>query len=320
MSHVELRQAMQEFADYLEQLGRRESTRLAYRTDLGDFYEALRKHLQREPSTADLSEAFTREYLETQVERQRRSTLLRRIASLRSFERYLLEKGYIEQPFVPNKAYIQSLLQRAKEARPTPCISSEDLRKLWELFLQTNTRRAWRDLVLVALLVEWGFSTERLIHLELSDVDLENKRVRVRGPGGVETWFPIKYAVGPLTHYLGKVRQQYNMAANETRVFVSQLGRPLSRQSIWQSLGAWGRVAGFPYPLTPRVLRSTAAYRLWRLNVPKDLIQQALGHTNPISTQFLLRRLQQTCGDMPIPKIPYLDPETLQIVDEPEDA
>lgn len=313
MAAIELRQAVEEFVDYLDKLGRRQSTRLAYRTDLGDFYQALKAHLGREPNTQDISLAFTREYLNQRVKNQRRSTLLRRVASLRSFERYLREQGYIDKSFVPSREEVRELLEQALKSRPTACLTTEQLQHLWNLLINANTRRGWRDLALVALLVEWGFPTERLIHLRLEDVDLEGGRVRVQGPGEVETWYPIKYAVGPLKHYIQNVRNTYNLAADEQRVFVSQLGRFLSRQSIWQSLGAWGRAGNFPFPLTPRVLRNTAALRMWRLNVPRDTIQRALGHTNPISTQFLLRRLQNICKDIPTPEIPYLDPETLEL-------
>ncbi len=313
---MELQKVMEEFDGHLASLGRRESTRLAYRTDLGDVYRTLRQQLGREPLAKDLTPEFIRAYLEAQAKKQRRSTLLRRIASLRAFERYLREKGLISQPFIPEPAILRQLLDQTATGRATPCLTSEQLHTLWKLLIESNTRRGWRDLALVALLTEWGFPTDRLIQLDLSDVDLDQKRIRIRSQGGVEMWFPIDYAVGPLQFYLEHVRYQYHLPAGENHLFVSQLGRPLSRQSVWQSLGAWGRTAGFEFPLTPRVLRSTAAYRLWRLGTPRELIQQALGHTNPISTLFLLRRLQQTCGRMPIPQIPRFDPETQTLVEE----
>lgn len=309
---MELKQVLETFDQHLAALGRKASTRLAYRTDLGDLYKALQDELGREPQVDDLTRSFMEAYLTQQAAKQRRSTLLRRVASLRAFERYLVER-YGVAPFMPDRQGLHALLEKSQVGRVTPCLTTEQLLTLWRVLVHTATRRAWRDLALMALLLEWGFPTERIIHLEMADVDLKENRVRVRAQGGIELWFPIKYALGPLQYYLEFIRYQYNLPEGETRLFVSQLGRPLSRQSIWQSLGAWGRVVGFDFTLTPRVLRNTAALRLWRLGTPRDLIQQALGHTNPISTMFLLRRVQQTCGEMPIPKIPLLDPKTKEV-------
>ncbi len=317
---MELQQVIREFDKYLEGLGRRESTRLAYRTDLGDVYRTLKERLGREPTIADLTLDFVREYLEGQSRKQRRSTLLRRVSSLRAFQRYLQEKGLLTQEFLPSRDELRVLMEKTEEGRPTPCLSSEDLKRLWKTLIAAQTRRGWRDLALVSLLVEWGFPTDRLIRLHLDDVDLANKRVRIHSQGGVELWFPIEHAVGPLAYYMEHVRYQYHLKEGETHLFVSQLGRPLSRQSVWQSLGAWGTIAGFDFSLTPRVLRNTAAYRLWKLGTPRELIQQALGHTNPISTLFLLRRLHQTCGHMPVPHIPRFDPETQTLIEEEEAA
>ncbi len=317
---MELQQVIREFDEYLRKMGRRESTRLAYRTDLGDMYRALKQMLGREPTVQDITLERIREYLQTQAERQRRSTLLRRISSLRAFQRYLRDQGLVDWDFLPSSEELRTLMEKSEEGRPTPCLSSEDLKRLWKALIAARTRRGWRDLALVALLVEWGFPTDRLIRLQTDDLDLEGKRIRVRNQGGVEMWFPLQYSLGPLAYYVEKVRYQYHLSEGETHLFISQLGRPLSRQSVWQSLGAWGTMVGFPFSLTPRVLRNTAAFRLWKLGTPRELIQQALGHTNPISTLFLLRRLHQTCGHMPVPRIPLFDPETESLIEDEEAA
>ena len=306
---MELKKILEEFDAYLAAQGRKASTRLAYRTDLGDLYRALKAELGREPTTHDLTLEFLQAYLQQQAEKQRRSTLLRRAASLRAFERYLVDRG-LAKPFLPSQEEVRALLRQSREGRATPCLTTEQLRTLWETLIQSDTRRAWRDLALVSLLTEWGFPTERIINLHLEDIDLEEGKLRFPSAAGVELTFNLKYSVGPLRYYVEHVRPKYHLPKDETHLFVSQLGRPLSRQSIWQSLGAWGKLVNFPFALTPRVLRNTAAFRLWKMGTPRELIQQAMGHTNPISTLFLIRRLQQTCGDMPVPQIPIFDPET----------
>lgn len=65
----------------------------------------------------------------------------------------------------------------------------------------------------------------------------------------------------------------------------------MTRQGVWQVLRQWGRRANLPVTLSPRLARHTAAFHLARSQRPVKEIQALLGHTNPLSTQALLRRL-----------------------------
>ena len=181
---MELKQVLDTFDQHLAELGRKASTRLAYRTDLGDVYKALKAQLGREPQVEDLTREFMQAYLEQQAAKQRRSTLLRRVASLRAFERYLVERHGVP-PFMPNREALRNLLEKSQAGRVTPCLTTDQLLTLWRVLVHTATRRAWRDLALMALLLEWGFPTDRIIQLDVADVDLKENRVRVRAcPAG----------------------------------------------------------------------------------------------------------------------------------------
>ncbi len=70
----------------------------------------------------------------------------------------------------------------------------------------------------------------------------------------------------------------------------------MSRQSVWQMLQRWGKLANIPITLSPRLVRHTAVLHLIRNGRPLSEIQILLGHSNFLSTQALIKRLQKA-GD-----------------------
>ncbi|NPA26032.1 MAG: tyrosine-type recombinase/integrase [Chloroflexi bacterium] len=299
---------IEKFKDYLQQQGYRHMTLVGYIDDIKQFYDFLRRKLGREPKLSDLSPEACREYLAEQAKTYRRSTLMRRLASLRSFQRYLMSNGQLEQPFVPPTRELNQYFEQAQETQAVVCFNSQELLTLWERLLQIETPRAKRDLAIISLFVEWGFPSEWLIRFTLDDLDLDQARIRVTDIAKNEIWFPIKAAVEPLRRYL-QIRPRFNAMPDTRGLFLSQLGRSISRQSLWQSLRSWGNVLHLAKPLTPQALRNTAAYRLSRANVPPIVLQLAFGHTNPLSTRFLMRRLHRACENEDVSLVPILHPD-----------
>jgi integrase/recombinase XerD len=92
--------------------------------------------------------------------------------------------------------------------------------------------------------------------------------------------------------YLKIGRPELNRSIDEPALFISQVGTRMSRQSAWQVLRHWGELAELPVTLSPRLLRHTAALRMTHASRPISEIQMLLGHSNPLSTQALLHRLE----------------------------
>jgi integrase/recombinase XerD len=86
-------------------------------------------------------------------------------------------------------------------------------------------------------------------------------------------------------------RPNLNSAPDDPALFISQSGARMSRQSIWQVLRQMGKAAQLPVTLTPRLVRHTAALNMVRAGRPLPEIQALLGHSNALSTQALLQRL-----------------------------
>ena len=304
---MQLKAIVDEFRAFLERQGYRQMTLVGYLEDIQQFYEFLKAHLGREPEVTDLTPERCKAYLDEQAKRYRRSTLMRRLASLRSFQRFLRFEGYRDEDFVPPTSELSEYLEKAHESQHILCLSSQELRQIWESLLRANTARAIRDLAIIALFAEWGFPSEWLIRFRVDDVSLEHSRIRIPDLVEQSIWIPIRAAREPLRRYL-ILRERFNPTGGEVGLFLSQLGRPISRQSLWQSLRSWGEILRLRKSLTPQALRNTAAYRLARKGIPADMLQIVFGHTNPLSTRFLLRRMTRACQDVEVDHLPILQP------------
>jgi site-specific recombinase XerD len=98
---------------------------------------------------------------------------------------------------------------------------------------------------------------------------------------------------------LEEARPELNTHTEEQAFFISQMDGRMSRQGIWQILRHWGWRHEPPILLSPRLVRHTAALRMARADRPLQEIQSLMGHSNPLSTQALIRRLEAACEDQP---------------------
>ncbi|NPA93662.1 MAG: tyrosine-type recombinase/integrase [Chloroflexi bacterium] len=286
-------------------LGYSPTTAKAYTSDVSRFLDYLARYRGKNILTDRITADDVTAFLAYEVSQgRRRTTLHRRLAALRVLERYLLLTDQLIAPFVPKDATVLQTLLESKPSRATSCLQTEDLQRLWQTLLQSPKRQAVRDLALIALIAEWGFPISLLLSLTVDNIDLDERLLWVPQITGRQIAWELEHAYGPVARYLTHGRQDLAPKANVQHLFISQQGRPLSRQSVWHSLRMWGQEAGLSIPLTPRVLRNTAAYRLLRSGYSPQAIGQALGHSNPLSTTLLIRRLYQHCGDKPPAEIP----------------
>lgn len=285
---------VRDFLDDLEaQLTYSDSTRLAYLNDLRCYLDYLELTLQRKPRLADFNARSIAGFLDTERESGKRpSTLLRRRASLRNFANYMRRHFEDWDERFENEAHL------IDEAVSVPVVSTRphylkehQIQALWRVLKASQRPRARRDQAILALLLECGLSVGSLVSLNLSDIDLKTGRLRLPSRSKQSVWVPLRDALEPIQHYLKDGRPELNYRSGEPALFISQTGGRMTRQGVWQVLRQWGRKAKLQVTLSPRLARHTAAFHLARSKRPVKEIQALLGHTNPLSTQALLRRL-----------------------------
>jgi integrase/recombinase XerD len=277
-----------------------QSTRLAYASDLRVFLEYLSNSLDRMPLVSDLDAQQVADFLEAESKAGRRlSTLVRRRATLRRFSSYLQEAGVLPGNVLHSEAaLINDLISSVSSERTAQCLTTSQIEQL-ETLIQTSPRpRARRDQAILDLLLETGLSVGTLIALNLSDLDLRSGKLHITTENGESSWPPLGNATPALERYLTEGRPDLVHEPNEPALFISQMDGRMSRQGIWQILRYWGRLLNPPVILSPRLVRHTAALHMARKGRPLSEIQALLGHSNPLSTQALLRRLLAACTDI----------------------
>ncbi len=282
------------FLSYLEsQMTYSLSTRLAYQNDLRCFITYLEKKLERKPGTEDFTAQQIADFLIAERESGRRpSTLLRRRASLRRFAAFLNEQNPAwGARFSAEAAVIDEVIAEPSPLQTPRYLTEEQVQKLWNLLASSPRPRARRDHAILALLLESGLTVGTLISLNLQDLNIASRLLHLCPDNGPGIWVPLGEAGDPLEVYLKEGRPELNYHPEEPALFISQTGGRMSRQGVWQVLRQWGNKAELPVTLSPRLARHTAAYRLARSGRALSEVQILLGHTNPLSTQALLRRL-----------------------------
>ena len=281
-----------------DQEGYSASTRMAYASDLRLFSSYLEKALSRPPLLEDLNLERVANFLDSErLSGLRQSTLIRRRATLRRFTSYLYESGLIENNFLVNDADpIDQMIASVPTSKSAPCLTDSQIKQLSTLIERSTRPRARRDKAILKLLLETGLSVGTLVDLNLSDLDLRNGRIHLTLENGEDVWLSLGEATGALENYLNQGRVELNHEPNEPALFISQMNGRMSRQGIWQILRYWGRKITPPMILSPRLVRHTAVNRMVQAGRSIDEIQALLGHTNPLSTQALLRRLELAPG------------------------
>ena len=141
-------------------------------------------------------------------------------------------------------------------------------------------------------MLEFGISISTLVSLNLSDINLQRQRLRFRLSDQKEMRVSIPKSAGLIQEYLEASRPELTQKPLEKALFVSQMGKRISRQGLWQRLRSWGRRAELSQELSPRVIRHTAARQMILEGRRLGEIQRLLGHRNQLSTRFLVRRIK----------------------------
>jgi site-specific recombinase XerD len=275
------------------------NTCTAYKNDLNRFVDHLEKSLKRPPDLADFAPRQVADFL--QLERlagRRPSTLLRRQASLRRFARFLRQQ-YPDR-LIRFETSFNPYDEDETQAAPRPFmqyLSPAQIDALFATLEASHSPRARRDQAILALLLESGLSVATLTALNLQNIHPTGQELRLPGKTKPDIRISLGKAAGDIQRYLKEGRLELNPLPDEPALFISQTGRRISRQRVWQVLRQWGCKAGLSVKLSPRLVRHTAAAQLAEAGRSLQEIQVLLGHMTALSTQSLLRRLSADQGE-----------------------
>jgi site-specific recombinase XerD len=187
-----VRAQLRQFLDYLR-LNRNASdhTVSAYESDVSQYLEFTAGHLQRPPADLDPSElrlATIRAFMaELYRQGQSRSSVARKLSALRAFVRFLKREGWIESD--PAALAVSP----RREVRVPAHLSVDEMSRLLEM-PDASRPLGRRDRAILELFYASGLRLSELVGLDLDDVNLSARMVRVMGKGAKERLVPFNAA------------------------------------------------------------------------------------------------------------------------------
>jgi len=298
------------FLDYLRiEKGLAANSIGAYTTDILQFAEFLEKH-KRLLLTARRNDVreFLQQLFSHQVDGR---SVGRKLSALRHLYRYLLLDKRIDHDPTLNiesprqwKVLPKSLARDEVEstlASPAAMLASGHRNSKGAAAL------ASRDRAMLELLYAGALRVSEMVNATLEDLKLEAGYMLVRGKGDKERIVPLgKPAQDALSEYLaqgrpvlveGKVKNPHPLAKNARRVghpsvrqdtnspflFIARGGRRLTRQRVWQMVGAASVASG--RHASPHMLRHSCATHMVENGADLRTVQTILGHADISTTQ-----------------------------------
>ena len=251
-------------------------TRAAYLRDLGEFRIFLEEHGGSDlQSLARLDSFLLRRYLAELHKRNQRTSIARKLSTLRTFFRYLVREGRLAS----NPA---EGLSSPKLNRYLPkTLSVDEATALMERGYG-NTLLDLRDRAIVELFYSSGLRVSELTGLDVGALDMREKLVRVLGKGRKERIVPIgRKSHEALLAYL----EARNLPDAEEPLFLNARGGRLTPRSVQRNLKTRLIKAGVIKDISPHALRHSFATHLLDGGADLRAIQELLGHASLSTTQ-----------------------------------
>ena len=216
------------------------------------------------------------------------ATMARKIATLRSFYKYLSRQGMV----VSNP---MSLIRTPKQAKRLPkTITTADVEKLLNAPDDRDTLGA-RDRAILETLYSTGIRVSELVELNRDDLDEIGEALKVRGKGKKERVVPLgSHALASMRHYrqlLGADKRFESIhrlaeTGEPVPLFINKSAGRLSSRSVRRKLDKYLAEVGLDPSISPHTLRHSFASHLLDNGADLRSVQELLGHQSLNTTQI----------------------------------
>lgn len=228
-----------------------------------------------------------REYLHfIQRFEYKKTTIARKIASIRTFYKFLFREHYIEtNPAVS--------LSAPKKPKSLPkFLTPEEIEQILNN-VKIDTPSGFRNRVIIELLWATGMRVSELSGLNFGDLNLDENEIRVFGKGAKERIVLIsERAKSYLIQYINKARKliapDYNTKEPDENspLFINSTGYRLQNQTIRNAINDVVAKLELPKKVTPHVFRHSFATKLIENGADLRVVQELLGHAGISNTQI----------------------------------
>jgi tyrosine recombinase XerC len=215
------------------------------------------------------------------------TTLARRWASLRSFFRYWVREGVLQE----NPC--RDLAGPKKKIKLPGFLTEPEVGRIFsDRYAPPNSLAAFRDRAILEVLYSTGVRVQEMSGLCIEDIDFWNGMLQVMGKGGRQRQVPVgDTALEAIRQYLQKRGEDplAPRAGHQLRarpLFTNLRGARLSTRWIHRLVQRWASASGLPLSVSPHTFRHTFATHLLDHGCDLRTVQEMLGHKNLSTTQI----------------------------------
>jgi len=275
-----LKAFIDEFLNYLSvERGLARNTLLAYRRDLEKYIEYLSQ------KSIKASNQVSREHVsnfmfDLKKHDMSATSICRNLAAVKMFHRFLVRENLAKED--PT-----TLVDTPKLWTRIPSVLTQA--EIESMIAAASGKKAQqvRDQAILEIFYASGLRVSELADLKTTSINYDVGFVRAVGKGSKERIIPLgKKAREALQKYLLKARPQLLKSQANDVLFLSRLGKKISRQSLWAVIKFYARKANIKKTIKPHTLRHTFATHLLEHGADLRSVQEMLGHADISTTQI----------------------------------
>lgn len=269
---------IQKFIDYLKvEKGYSKHTLTAYASDLKSFEDFLLKQAYSNELMAVVYgqiRSWIVALMESGIENR---SVNRKISSLKTFYNFLLKTGVVEKNPLDQH---RSLKTPKKVLVP---FSQKEMQHLSEIYGTEKSFENLRNVLILELLYTTGMRRSELIGLQLSDVNLDSRQIKVLGKRNKERFIPLlDTTIIKIKEYLDFRKQ---LETKQTQLLLTDKGEPIYDSMVYKIVKQFMTLVSSKEKRSPHVLRHAFATHLLDEGSDLNTVKELLGHASLASTQ-----------------------------------
>ena len=279
---MSLKEHIAKFINWLKvEKGYSHNTQESYLRDLREFSSFV----DEKASVEAIDVSQVRAYVYALSEKNKSSSIARKLSALRTFFRFLVREKVITQDPLTG-------ISMPKQSKYMPVfLTVDEVFSLMESPAEQDSFAA-RDRAILEMLYSTGMRVAELVALNINRLDFDEGMVRVTGKGNRERLVPIgNPALAALQQYfpqrdqLIRSRIKRGKAPEKDAVYLNSRGDRLTTRSVERLVKMYAQRAGIATRVTPHALRHSFATHLLEMGADLRSVQELLGHVSLSTTQ-----------------------------------
>ncbi len=251
----------------------------SYKSDLIQFLDYL---CEKSINLGRLDHRSIRRFLAfLQLKKLSRKSIARKMSAIRTFLRFLISRDYLDS----NPA---ELISSPKLEKKLPRILNESMIDTIIEVSNDKTPQGIRDSLIIELIYATGMRVSELVGLDIKDLNLQSKEIKVLGKGNKERLVPIYE--GLIINIKNYLRESRNILLGNRKdngaLILNKIGTRLSTTGVRRIFKKHLKTVELSYGISPHSLRHSFATHLLEGGADLRTVQEILGHVDLSSTQI----------------------------------